>query len=107
MADALYGHKPQSAKPVSKYAGESKIVLCITAWSRIFEEFPIQIKECQLIGRKNSMQAVCRRRRRLEPFLYLAAQNFELFSKIKDRSKKIKKTLSFRCLSKDTTIMQI
>jgi hypothetical protein len=67
--------------------------------NRIFEEFQYlaiqtkivqyfgsffhQIKVCQPIGRKESIQAVCRRIRRLEAFLYLAAKNFELFLKFK------------------------
>jgi hypothetical protein len=75
--------------------------------SRIFEEFQhpaiqtkivhhfggffYQIKVRQPIGRKDSIQAVCRRMRRLEAFLYLEVQNFEFFSKIKDKNiKKIK-----------------
>jgi hypothetical protein len=69
--------------------------------SRIFEEFQHpalqtkivhhfggffhQIKERQPIGRKDSIQAVCRRMRRLEAFLYLEVQNLELFSKILDK----------------------
>jgi hypothetical protein len=40
------------------------------------------IKVCQGIGKKDSIQAAFRRMRRLEALLYLAAQNFELFSKI-------------------------
>ncbi len=48
--------------------------------------------------------------RRLEAFLYLAAQNFYLFSKIQDQIKKIKnlkRCCSFRGLSSDTTLMKI
>ncbi len=67
--------------------------------SRIFEEFQHpaiqtkivqhfggffhQIKVRQPIGRKNSI-TVCRRSRRLEEFLYEAAQNFEVFSNIEN-----------------------
>jgi hypothetical protein len=67
--------------------------------SRIFEEFQhpaIQtkivqhfggffhhIKVCQPIGRKDSITA-CRKSRRLEEFLYEAAQNYEVFSNIED-----------------------
>jgi hypothetical protein len=40
-----------------------------------------QIKVCQRVGRTDSIQAACRRIRRLDAFLYLAAQNFKLFSK--------------------------
>jgi hypothetical protein len=72
--------------------------------SRIFEDYNIrnpnqnraafwrishQLNVRQPIGRKDSLQAVCRKIRRLEAFLYFAAQNFELFTKIQD--KKIKK----------------
>ena len=46
--------------------------------SRIFSS---NKKVCQRIGRKDSLQAACRRMRRLEEILYLAAQNFKLFSK--------------------------
>jgi hypothetical protein len=77
--------------------------------SRIFEEFqhpPIQtqivlnfggffhpIKVCQPIGRKDSTQA----------FLYLVAQNCELFSKIKLKLKK-SKTLSADIIWPDGTL---
>jgi hypothetical protein len=40
--------------------------------------FP-QIKVCQPIGRKDSMQTVIRISRRLDLFLFEAAQNFEVF----------------------------
>jgi hypothetical protein len=60
--------------------------------------------------RKDSIQAVCWRIRRLEAFLYLAAQNFDLFSKIQDQNLQ-KKTYRgwypFLGLSYDTTLMQI
>jgi hypothetical protein len=36
------------------------------------------IKVCQQKGRQDSIQAVCRRKRRLEGFLYEAAKNFLL-----------------------------
>jgi hypothetical protein len=39
--------------------------------------------------REDSKEAVCRRMRRLVAFLYLAAQNFKLFSKIKNQNIKI------------------
>jgi hypothetical protein len=55
-----------------------------------FGGFFHQIKVRQPIGRKDSIQAVCRRMRRLEALLYLEVQNFELFSKIQDQSEKIK-----------------
>ncbi len=61
--------------------------------SRVFEEFqqpamqtkivqPIggffhQIKVCQRIGKNDYIQVACRRMRRMEAFLYLAAQNFK------------------------------
>jgi hypothetical protein len=45
-----------------------------------------QIKVRQPIRRKDSIQTVCRRSRRLEAFLYLAARNFELFSNIQDQN---------------------
>jgi hypothetical protein len=37
---------------------------------------------------------------RLEAFLYLAAQNFELFTKIQDKNKNIKKSKAVAVLSK-------
>jgi hypothetical protein len=49
-----------------------------------------QINVRQPIGRKDSLQAVCRKIRRLEAFLYFAAQNFKLFTKIQDNNKKYK-----------------
>jgi hypothetical protein len=42
---------------------------------------------CQTIGRKDFIQAICQRMRRLVAFLHLASQNFELFSKIQDKTK--------------------
>jgi hypothetical protein len=53
-----------------------------------FGEIFYQIKVRKPIGRKDSIQAVCRRMRRYEAFLYLRTQNFELFSKIQDQNKK-------------------
>ncbi len=43
-----------------------------------------QIKLCQRIGRKDSIQTACRSLRRLQA-LYLAAQNFKLFSKVQTK----------------------
>jgi hypothetical protein len=70
--------------------------------SRIFEEnqqsaiqpeielnlggFFQQIKVRQPIGRKDSIQTVIPRSRRLDSFLYEVAQNFELFSNIQDQN---------------------
>jgi hypothetical protein len=91
-------HAIFSAKPGSKNAGESAVVLLRMAY-RIFEEFKYptiqteieqhfggifhQIKVRQPTGRKDSIQTMCRRSRthcrRLEAFLYEAAQNFEVF----------------------------
>jgi hypothetical protein len=45
-----------------------------------------QIKVCQPIGRKDSMQTVIRISGRLDLFLHEAAQNFELFSNIQDQN---------------------
>jgi hypothetical protein len=53
-----------------------------------FGGFFHQIKVRQPIGRKDSIQTEYRRSRRLEAFLYLAAQNFELFLNIQDQKKK-------------------
>jgi hypothetical protein len=47
-----------------------------------FGRFLHQIKVRQLIGRKDSKQTVIGIRRRLDSFLYEAAQNFDVFSKI-------------------------
>ncbi len=44
-----------------------------------FGGFFLQIKVCQPIGRKDSMQTVIRISRRLDLFLHEAAQNFEVF----------------------------
>jgi hypothetical protein len=44
-----------------------------------FGGFFHQIKVCQPIGRKDSMQTVIRISRRLDLFLHEAAQNFEVF----------------------------
>ncbi len=50
-----------------------------------FGGFFHQIEVCQLVGRKDSIGA-CRRMRRFEAFLYLAAQNFNHFLKIQDKT---------------------
>jgi hypothetical protein len=73
--------------------------------SRIFEEFQDpaiqtkmvqhlcgffhQIKVRQPMGRKDSIQTVCRKSRRLDSFLYEAAQNLSLFkySRLKFKNK--------------------
>jgi hypothetical protein len=55
-----------------------------------FGGFFQQIKVRQPIGRKDSKQTVIPTSRRLDSFLYKAAQNFELFSNIQDINKKIK-----------------
>jgi hypothetical protein len=47
-----------------------------------FDRFFHQIKVCQPTGRNNSIQTICPRSRRIEAFLYEAAQNFEVFSYI-------------------------
>jgi hypothetical protein len=84
-----------SAKPVSKKPESQQLFFGLRLMSRIFEEFlhPAiqtkieqhfvgffhQIKVRQPTGKKDSIQAACRRMRRLKAFLYLATQNFELF----------------------------
>ena len=103
----LYGHKPQSFSPnrAPKMQASHQMFFGLQLVSRIFEEnqqpaiqikieqpfgrFFQQIKVWQPIGRKDSIQTMCRRSRRLETFLYLAAQNFELFSNIQDQNKQI------------------
>jgi hypothetical protein len=78
-----------------------KLFLGLRLVSRIFEEkqqyaiqtkieqhfgrFFQQIKVRQPIGRKDSKQTVIPTSRRLDLFLYEAAQNFELFSNIQDQ----------------------
>jgi hypothetical protein len=52
-----------------------------------FGGFFHQIKVRQPIGRKDSIQTICRRMWRLEAFLYSAD---ELFSRNQDQNKKIK-----------------
>ncbi len=63
------------------------------------------------MGRKDSVQTVIRTSRRLESFLYEAAQKFEVFQKFESEIK-IKNILysdwcSFQGLSNGTTLMQI
>jgi hypothetical protein len=43
-----------------------------------------QIKVRQPIGRQDSMQTMIRTSRRLDSFLHVAAQNFEVFSNIEE-----------------------
>ncbi len=104
-----------SAKPVYNMRESQQLFFGLRVVSRIFEElqhpaiqtkivlyfggFFQQTKVCQPIERKDSVQAVCLRLKRLEAFLYLAAQNFELFYKIQDQNKKIKKPIAVEDLS--------
>jgi hypothetical protein len=64
---------------------QSKPKLSIT-----FGGFFQQIKGRQPTGRKDSKQTVIPTSRRLDSFLYEAAQNFELFSNSQDQNLKIK-----------------
>ena len=63
-------------------------------------DFFQQIKVRQAIGRKDSKQTVIRTRRRLDSFLYEAAQNFELFSNIQDQNLKNQKHVAVDVLFK-------
>ncbi len=57
-----------------------------TACAALWRIFP-QIKVLRLqIGRKDSLQAVCRRMRRLEGCLYEAAKIFKIFLKIQNQN---------------------
>jgi hypothetical protein len=67
--------------------------------TKTVQHFFHQKKVHQPIGRKDYIHAVCRRMKRLEAFLYLAAQNFKLFSKILDQNKKLKKLIVFDVFS--------
>jgi hypothetical protein len=83
-----------SAEPCSKNAGETTIVLWITARGEFqhpaiqtkilqsFGKFFHQIKVRQPIRRQDSIQTVIRTSRRLDSFLYEAAQKFKVFSNI-------------------------
>jgi hypothetical protein len=51
-----------------------------------FDGFFHQIKVRQPIGRKDSKQTVIPTSRRLDSFLYEAAQNFDIFSNIQDQN---------------------
>ncbi len=57
------------------------------------------MKASQRIGRKDSIQAACRRMRRLEAFQYLAAQNYKLFSKTLNQILKNLKRIEVNVLS--------
>jgi hypothetical protein len=57
-----------------------------TKIEQYFGGFFHQIKVCQPIGRKDSMQTVNRISRRLDLILHEAAQNFKLFSNIQDQN---------------------
>jgi hypothetical protein len=87
-----------SAKPCSKTKESQQLFLGLRLLSRIFEEiqhsaiqtiivqhfggFFHKIKLRQPIGRKDSIQTMIRTSRRVDLFLYEAAQNFEVFSNI-------------------------
>jgi hypothetical protein len=65
-----------------------------------FGGFFRQIKGRQPKEREGFYTTVCRRSRRLEAFLYLAAQNFELFSNIQDKKLKNQKPIAVDVLFK-------
>jgi hypothetical protein len=71
---------------VSKKFEEFQHLAIQTKTVQHFGRFFHQMKVCQPIGRKNSIQTVCRRRRRLDCFLYEAALNFSVFSNIQDQN---------------------
>jgi hypothetical protein len=85
-----------SAEPCSKNAGETSIVLWITARDKEFQHPAIQTKieqhfsgffhqmKCAPIGRQDSIQTVTQTSRRLDSFLHEGAQNFEVFSTIQE-----------------------
>jgi hypothetical protein len=91
-----------STEPCSKNQESQQLFLKLRLVSRIFEEnqqsaiqtkieqhfggFFHQIKVRQPIGRKDSKQTLIPTSRRLDSFLYEAAQNFELFSNIQDQN---------------------
>jgi hypothetical protein len=50
---------------------------------------------------------MCRRSRRLEAFLYEAAQNFEVFFNVQGQNKKIKKTIGVDVLIKAYPIVPL
>jgi hypothetical protein len=97
----LYGHKPQSFLPnrAPKMRESQQLFLGLRLVSKEFNHSAIQtkieqnfggffhqIKVRQPIGRKDSKQTVIPTSRRLDSFLYEAAQNFELFSNIQDQN---------------------
>jgi hypothetical protein len=108
------GHKPQSFLPnrAPKMRESQQLIFGGRLVSRIFEEFKRttiqtkivqhfggffhQIKVHRPIGRKYSVQTVCQRSRRLEAFLYEAAQNSEVFSNIQDQNRN-RKTYNGLC----------
>jgi hypothetical protein len=53
----------------------------------------------RIVSSSTGIQTACRRTRRLEAFLYLAAQNFNLFSKIQDQNLKNQKPIAVDVLS--------
>ncbi len=110
-ADGLYGHKPYSFPPnrgLQKCGKVNNCSLDYGSWVEYLKNsnFPqskstladfSSNKMRQPIGRKDSIQAVSQRMRRLEALLYLAP-NFELFSKFKIKIKiikNLKRLLSF------------
>jgi hypothetical protein len=66
----LYGHKPQSFPP--------------NRAPKMLESQQLFFKSAPPIGREDSIQTVIRTSRRLDSFLYEAAQNFEVFSNIQN-----------------------
>jgi hypothetical protein len=75
---------------VSRIFEENQQSAIQTKIEQHFGGFFQQIKVRQPIGRKDSKQTVIPTSRRLDSFLYEAAQNFELFLNIQDQKLKIK-----------------
>jgi hypothetical protein len=106
MRRGLFEHKPRSFLQILLQKCGRVTIFGLRFLSRIFEEFQHpaiqteivqhisgffhQIKVRQPIGTKDSLQTVIRTSRRMDSFLYEAAQKFEVFSNIQNENQTIK-----------------
>jgi hypothetical protein len=102
----LYGHKPWSFPPnhAPKMRESQQLFFGLRLVNRICEEFQYPAIQTTLVqhfggffhqisqplGRKDSIQVMIRTSRRMDSFLYAAAQDFEVFLNIQKWNKKIK-----------------
>ncbi len=97
----------QGLRLVSRIFEENQQSAIQTKIDHRFGGFFQQIKGRQPLGRQDSKQTMIPTTRRLDSFMYEAAQNFELFSNIQDQNLKNQKHLAVYVLFKAYPMIQL